>query len=222
MWSRKQRRTFKHLTSWMSLQRGRGAQLFRVDLTSVPGTDEKNLTPWFKRLRRAVEIKFGYRVDYFKIQTEEGNGVLHMVWAIVHGGAVWIPQEWLSAEWEKITGAKVVYIKRIGKDKGNVRRIGRYCVQQYLAGQDAIVRVSWSWWRAGLSLCKGFGEFYKECRQGFTTQRMLGLSPFTGDISYGEMIDGWTTLLETGRVRLPGAWFMIRGKEIDVAYDGGF
>jgi hypothetical protein len=142
-----------------------------------------------------------------------------MVWAVKSEKPVWIPQRWLSQTWEGISGARIVYIKRVSRGKSNVKRIGRYCVQQYLAGQSAIVRVSWSWWRSAICLGKSFKEFYQECRKGFEAARMAGISPFTEDLTYGKMLGGWTKLLEQGYWYFGGAAFFLSGKSIDVGYE---
>jgi hypothetical protein len=144
-----------------------------------------------------------------------------MVWAVKDSLPVWIPQAWLSDIWRELTGARVVFIRRVSNGGGNVKRIARYCVQQYLAGQSAIVRVSWSWWRSGIKLSGSFRGFYRECRKGFYESRITGASPFgnhVGDLSYKDVMKGWTKLLETGSWRFGNGWFFISGDEIDYAY----
>jgi hypothetical protein len=148
-WTRKQKRTYRNLISWMSLKRGQGYQLFRVDLTSILGGGEY-LTDNFKALRRDVENTFHYQLEYFKIETIEGNGVLHMIWAIKCDRPVWIPQKWLSRTWEKISGASVVWICRLGssRDKSTGMRYKKRTdsehikkIAGYLAGQYLLVKM---------------------------------------------------------------------------------
>lgn len=199
----------------MTYLKGQNYQLIRVDLTSLTQND---LTSNFKRLRRIVEKTYSCKMQYYKIETSEGRGVLHTVWAIKQNSPVWIPQSWLSETWEKLTGAKIVYIRRVSSHKSSTKRIAHYLVTQYLAGQDAIVRVSWSWWRSALCLGKSFRDFYLECKRGFLPSRMCGLSPFVDDMDYKTMMNGWTTLLSTGSWSYGGATFFISGKDIDVGY----
>lgn len=220
MWDRKQKRTYKNLKSWMIYEKSQGGQLLRVDLTSIIER-EKSLTENFKELRRRVERVYGYKVGYFKIETNEGNGVLHMVWSIRQKKAVWIPQKWLSEEWEKISGAKIVYIKRITETKGSMSRIGGYLVEQYLAGQGAIVRVSWSWWRSGLAIGKAFKDYYMECKQNNYGRMIMGMSKledYKYYIDYKKMMEGWNCLLERGSCQFNNLLFMITDKGIDFAY----
>ena len=219
-WSRKQKRVFKTLSSWMTYLRGQGYQLFRVDLTSSPQS-ENSLTVDFKKLRRMIESKFYSKFHYFKIETSEGVGVLHMVWAIKSPVAYYIPQKFLSDAWKKIHGAKIVFIRRISTGNSNIKRIGRYCVQQYLTGgQDAIVRVSWSWWRTGFKIGSNFKMFFRECRRGFFSSLARGENPFTKVMTFKDAMGGWSSLLEFGSWHYGGAWFLINNNgEVDVGYE---
>ena len=180
--------------------RGQGYQLFRVDLTTGPDGSFEALVGHFKRLRRAFENKFPrYRFDYFNVKTYEGNGVLHMVWAIKSERAAWIAQSWLSDEWKKIHGSPVVWVRRMTMEGHHFKRVGRYLVQQYLAGQSAIARISWSWWRGSLRIGKGWRSFQWLCRH--VANRLLWKAESQGGdwVSYGEKIAGWTVLLLTGK-----------------------
>jgi hypothetical protein len=58
----------------------------------------------------------------------EGNGVLHRVWAWVGKRSFYIPQDWLSSEWEKIHGAPVVWVRKMRIDRKDIKRVGRYFV----------------------------------------------------------------------------------------------
>lgn len=204
----------------MIYEKSQGGQLLRVDLTSIK-KEEKNLRDDFKKLRRTLENEFNYKVGYFNIETSEGNGVLHMVWSIREKKAVWIPQDWLSKTWERICGAKIVYIKRITETKGSMSRIGRYLVEQYLAGQEAIVRVSWSWWRSGLAIGKAFKDYYMECKKNNYGRMIIGiteLKDYKKYIDYKTMMIGWNCLLESGSWQFDNLIFMITDKGLDCAY----
>lgn len=218
-YSRKQKRTYKSLLSWCHYFRGRGFQLFRLDLTSSKISEGKKMGENWQLLRRVIERRYHCRILYFKVETSEGHGVYHMVIAIKSDRPVYIPQKWLSKKWRKIHGAPIVYIKRVGKSGGHVRRIGKYFMEQYLAGQSAIVRVSWSWWRSGISIGKAFRDFYNEIRNAFLSGCVKGESRFDRIISYGEGMKAWTALLKNGSVIIAGAVFFINGEnKIDVAY----
>ncbi len=75
----------------------------RVDLTTAVGGDAFKLRRHLQELRRRVERDLGFNdLRLFVIETSEGNGVLHMVWAWRGSRSFFIEQEWLSQEWEKI------------------------------------------------------------------------------------------------------------------------
>jgi len=167
-------------------------------------------------LRRMIERKWHCRILYFKIETSEGNGVYHMILAIKSNKAVYIPQKWLSKKWSKIHGAPVVYIARMDH---KLRSIGKYLVEQYLSGQDAIVRVSWSWWRSGISIGKAFRDFYCEIRNALLSGCVRGESRFSRIITYGEALKAWSVLLSKGSVVIAGAVFFInQDNKVDVGY----
>jgi len=84
----------------------------------------------FKRITR----KYG-QVEFFKVRTSEGNGVLH----ILYRGS-FIPQSWLSSMWSDIHQSPNVWITEACK-----RHIP-YVINQYLAGQSQFERYSSSWY----------------------------------------------------------------------------
>jgi len=216
-WNRRQRRTFQRLMSWCTYMTAQGFQVVRADLTTAAGGSAADLTKDFKKLRRRVERKFvGYRLHFFKVQTCEGNGVLHMVWAIKWDRAIWISQAWLKEEWLRIHGASIVYIKRMGKGKFHIKRVGRYLAVQYLSRQDAMVRVSWSWWRDGLAIGKAWGLFKRWCWQRSPIRTMCGLNDDPWEITYKDMIRGWEEILSKGWWMFKGCVFFISGRSVDM------
>lgn len=77
------------------------------------------------------------------VHTNEGYGVLH----VLIRTKVYLPQQWLSQQWEAIHKSSYVYIKETPDD------VARYVVTQYVADQGtSYQRCSWSqnW------VCKGF------------------------------------------------------------------
>jgi hypothetical protein len=115
--------------------------------TSRPKTNEdfqndfKNLNPHFQTLRKRIERKFMSKVEYFKVKTNEGNGVLHVVYIGCR-----IPQRWLSKAWEEIHNAPIVDIREV---RCRTKQIARYVASQYVAKQEqgfnTYQRMSWSW-----------------------------------------------------------------------------
>jgi hypothetical protein len=71
----------------------------------------------FQELRRRVERVHSYYVEYFNVQTNEGNGVLHQIWAINEAKAAWIDQGWLSEQWRSIHHSPIVWIARVKKEQ---------------------------------------------------------------------------------------------------------
>jgi len=90
------------------------------------------------------------RFEYCKVKTNEGNGVLHIVF-----WGEYVPQPWLSRTWEELHGAKIVDIRVL---HGNTKGIAAYLASQYLSTQEAsYVRLSYSrgW------VCRGFVKHWR-------------------------------------------------------------
>lgn len=85
-----------------------------------------------------MRIKRHYGLfEYIRIRTNEGNGVLHIVYA-----GTYIPQTWLSRNWKEIHNSPIVDVRSASRTKG----LGRYVVAQYLSDQRcSFIRYSWSW-----------------------------------------------------------------------------
>lgn len=113
------------------------------------------------------------RIGHLQVRTTEGNGVLHLLWILRYlpgerRRRFWISQRWLSKEWERLHGAKVVWVKQYDKGPKSRRNFSRYVVTQYFADQVAIAYHSYSRklfgfplvkvWRAFMGLCAGVGK----------------------------------------------------------------
>jgi hypothetical protein len=159
-WGKKHRRQYQRLMTLLYRWEVMVLSIVRLDLTTAVGGDPKLLTKHFEALRRRIERKIGKRVHYWWVQTEEGNGVLHTLMAAE--GSLYVEQEWLSEEWEKIHGAKIVYIKRYKKGTYSRKKVSKYLVSQYLAGQLGNVRMGWSWKRTfNIPISKAWKLFCK-------------------------------------------------------------
>jgi len=101
--------------------------------------------------------------DYFKVETNEGNGVLHIVYK-----GEYLPYDYLVDNWQDIHNSWDVNIKLIDNSKKDLKKASTYIVSQYISHQDSsYVRSSQSWgwvyrgfkrdWR---SLCSWY---YKWC-----------------------------------------------------------
>jgi len=195
---------------------GNGYQILRVDLTSANDSNSDNLRKNFRRLRRRVENVFKFDdIEDFVIETSEGNGVLHMVWAWkpkkgFRQRTFYIPHKWLKKEWEKIHGAYRVYVRQYDKGSARTRnRVSGYLVSQYMAKQEGFVRYSYSWRRSlGFPLVS-YWNLFKDYWLNYAGS------------DYGEMLSLWECFLQ-GR-RLPdlindGRWFLtvdeMRGQKV--------
>ena len=194
---------------------GQGYQMLRVDLTTAEGVSQESLTDDFKKLRRVIERKFkAYEVHFFKVQTYEVNGVLHMVWAIRFKHAVWISQRWLSDRWGEIHGSPIVYIRRVKGGDDGLKRISRYLVSQYLAGQDAIARVSWSWRRDGLAIGRAWKTLKMLVRQLNEGLRLDVRKLIRIEISFSELLLGWKEILTQGVWEFSVVTFKRNGRSV--------
>ena len=134
--SRKQKRAFHRLVSGFTRARSHGDRLRFMTLTTAVGGSVCRLRRHFQLLRRRIQRRFHFEVKYWSILTNEGNGVLHIVFK---GG--FIPHDWLSKAWNSIHGAFIVDIRAL---KGSPKKLARYLIVNYLCKQS-YERLSWSW-----------------------------------------------------------------------------
>ena len=118
--------------------------IIRMDLTTANGGDPSKLSDHYEELIRRIKRKTGVEdIQYWKMTSREGNGVIHAIFA--GNVSLYVDHKWLSEEWEKIHGAIIVYVKRYRGGSLSRGRVSRYLVSQYLSGQDAQAHVSWTW-----------------------------------------------------------------------------
>jgi len=119
--------------------------IIRVDLTTAPGGEQKKLGPHFEEFIRRIERKEKRKVQYWRLTTREGNGVIHSLLAAPSEKSLFLPHKWISNQWRRIHGAPRVYVKRYSYGEESRKKVSRYLVSQYMAGQNAGVRISASW-----------------------------------------------------------------------------
>ena len=164
-WSTKQKRAYQRLLSGLTRAKALGKRVRFMTLTSSPESRYKELTRHFQVLRKRIERAFG-KIKYMKFNTNEGYGVLHVVYM-----GPFIPQRWLSRNWNEIHGAKIVDVRKIRGEK----RLARYLISNYLVTQT-FVRMSWSWgW-----VFRGFVGVWKQ---------------FVQKYGYPKCIKRWTSFL---------------------------
>jgi hypothetical protein len=171
-----------------------------VDLTTADGGRADLLRKHLQEFRRRIERDLGFKgIEMFIVETTEGNGVLHMVWAWQGGREFIIEQRWLSEQWEKIHGARIVWIPRMRLSKEDIRRVGRYFALQYLSDQrGALKRISWSWKRSRFALEKTWSFMAKQFRLRSKESTWCGVNPGLVDVTFQDLLIAWEKLLEHG------------------------
>lgn len=177
MWSKKQKRAYHRAKSGVKVAHILKIPIKHLVLTSSPQASERNIATDFQALRKRILRKYQVNLSYFLVHTSEGNhtfvprtnkrgreyysllgGVLH----ILYRSNKYIPQQWLSHQWNEIHWSPYVYIKQPPED------IANYVVTQYLADQGtSYQRCSWShnW------VCKGFVTAWKQHLRWFNQYR---------------------------------------------------
>lgn len=98
--------------------------------------------------------------DYFKVKTNEGNGVLHVVYK-----GDYIPYNFLVDCWNDLHNSWNINIKRINSDNRSAFRTAAYVVAQYLSNQSSSYqRSSQSWLWTIRGYYKRFCEFIAYCK----------------------------------------------------------
>lgn len=126
-------------------------QVLWVTLTTSLTSDCSKMNAHWNALKKRIERKFNYPgIEYAKVYTSEGCGVLHILLAWDNGAKMpyrtfYIPQKFLSTAWQAVHQSSIVWIRRLGAGKQNAKKMGLYIVSQYCASQLLIIRTSWSW-----------------------------------------------------------------------------
>jgi hypothetical protein len=139
VYSKKQRRAFQRLMSGLTVGKSRRERLRFLTLTSSPESVGRNLNADFRALKMRILRKYGFKMKYWKIRTNEGNGVLHIVFR-----GRYIPQRWLSSQWADIHKSPVVDIRSLCETRKGLTGIVFYLVGNYLAKQS-FERMSWGY-----------------------------------------------------------------------------
>jgi hypothetical protein len=98
-----------------------------------------------------------FHFEYFKVETNEGNGVLH----IVYRGS-YLPHSWISSVWSEIHNSPIVNIRLL--DFNDMKKTSCYIVSQYMSSQgSSYVRSSQSWnW-----VFRGFKSMWYLLKRGY-------------------------------------------------------
>ena len=112
--------------------------------------------------------------------------MLHALWAWRpakgENRIFYIPREWLHEAWRELHGAPITKVKKFRKDAREGRRMARYLMTQYVAGQDALQHSGGSYRRTfGFSLPKVWTAWKAWA--------------WMMQMTYKEMLEGWQALL---------------------------
>jgi len=160
-----------------------------MTLTSSPESKDRNLNADFRALKMRILRKYHFKMKYWKIRTNEGNGVLHIIFR-----GKYIPQRWLSEQWANIHKSPVVDIRSLYETRKGLTGIAFYLVGNYLAKQS-FERMSWgySWvFPAFVSYWKRLVEKYG-FRRGLELWNKLLCNPFvvTRQVRLTEFLPQW-------------------------------
>lgn len=192
-WDRKQKRAYHKSLTLMKYWANCGYQVFFVTLTGAPTSNAKQLSYHHERLKLSVVRHWNLTgLEHFKVITIEGHGVIHTLWAIPPASkgfrdpAIFIPQTWLSNEWERIHSAKIVDIRRVTLQNSSQRRLSRYIVSQYCGGQSGFVRSDYThakW--LGFSIRNTWERLKRHWRA----------LKFTQGVDFGQLCAAWDSLV---------------------------
>jgi len=131
----KNKRFFHRIASGQTLARYQKKPIRFITLTTSDKAKNKDISRdvgvLVKRIRRK-QPKF----EYCKVNTNEGNGVIHMLYK-----GKYISKSWLSYNWNKIHNSYIVDIQKCYNDKS----IASYLINQYLSNQRCTyTRMSYS------------------------------------------------------------------------------
>ena len=73
--------------------------------------------------------------DYFKVTTNEGNGVLHILYK-----GDYIPYNYIVDIWQDIHNSRMVNIQRVKTDKQNIKNTTFYVISQYIVTKGVLIK----------------------------------------------------------------------------------
>ena len=146
VWDKKQRRAYMRLISGVKRAVALGKFTFHLTLTSslCAGDLSRSWDLLVKRVRR--ELRFNFQ--YFKVETSEGNGVLHCV--VVCDDFRVLNWEYdsihayFSCLWKELHASPIVYVSVF---RSNINKFCGYIISQYVCGHS-FLRSSMSFLRS--------------------------------------------------------------------------
>ena len=101
--------------------------------------------------------------EYFKVKTNEGNGVLHTLYK-----GQYLPYNYLVDNWQDIHNTWDLNIKLVNNTKNDFKKASNYVVTHYLSNQGTTYeRSSQSWQWTIRAYNKEFYKFIEKCKSQF-------------------------------------------------------
>lgn len=144
-WSSVNKSRYHRLLAFLEYWESHHFSIIRMDLTTAPGGSADLLGDHFEELLARITRREKRKVQFWRLTTREGLGVIHSLLACPGDRSLYVEHKWLSAQWRRIHGAPRVYVKRYQVSGGSRERVSKYLVSQYIAGQEAGVRLSASY-----------------------------------------------------------------------------
>lgn len=136
------------------------------DLVKTGYLRSEQIRDYYPNKRLGQKIGF----DYFKITTNEGNGVLHILYK-----GDYIPYNYLVDIWQDIHNSKMVNIQKVKTTKKSIKNTTFYVISQYLSGQGSTYqRSSKSWCWTIRDYFKQFGDYMIRCKQRYYYNAVQG------------------------------------------------
>lgn len=82
-YTKKQRWAYHRCISGLFRAKGRLERIRFMTLTSSPQSDESKLNYHFNLLVKQIEYAFGFKMQYWKVRTNEGYRVLHVLFRVI-------------------------------------------------------------------------------------------------------------------------------------------
>jgi hypothetical protein len=104
-----------------------------------------------------------FKIDYFKVITNEGNGVVHCVYK-----GEYLPYNYIVDNWQDIHNSWDINIKLIKTSRKDYKKSACYVVSQYVSNQNSTFQrssQSWDWIFRGYR--KSWINFLNECHQRY-------------------------------------------------------
>lgn len=167
------------------------SRLTSGDLLAMEYIDEADVNIYYDG---CVDKKLIF--DYFSVRTDEGNGVIHIVFS-----GDYIPFVWLMENWLDISGTNFIWINDPYKQTYNGRRVrneydvSMYLMSQYISikqGNDFVYGYSHDWLYDGY--CKDYVEMRKCCKNfDVDPVNMFGIEVYP--IDYNKFRKKWDVWL---------------------------